>query len=135
MIPRRYEVIDFAEIPPVDCPCGSSRRALADSRWFPGTVHRTEISADAKPHFHHRLTETYYILDCDPGATLELDGDRLPLRPGLCIVIPHGTVHRAVGKISILNIVHPKFDPADEVLVEDDGSGIGDSGWEHRPGA
>ena len=116
----RYQVVDFDRIAAVDCPCGTSRRALADAAAFPGTIHRTEITADAKPHYHRRLTETYYILDCDPGAQIELNGERVPLRPGLCVLIPPGTVHRAVGRMTILNIVFPKFDPADEVLVEGD---------------
>jgi hypothetical protein len=30
---------------------------------------------------------------------------------------PPGVVHRAIGKMTVLNIVYPKFDPADEWLV------------------
>jgi mannose-6-phosphate isomerase-like protein (cupin superfamily) len=114
----RYRVVDFDQIRPVGCPCGTSRRALADAEAFPGTIHRTEIVGLAKPHFHRRLTETYYILHCEPGAALELDGQRVPLKPGLCVLIPPGTVHRALGTMTILNIVFPKFDPADEVVGE-----------------
>ena len=114
---KRYVVVDFDQVPEVACPCGVSRRALADAAAFPGTIHRTEIGRDAKPHFHRRLTETYYVLECEPDAQLELDGDLLPVRAGLCVVIPPGVVHRAVGRMVILNVVFPKFDPADEVLV------------------
>jgi mannose-6-phosphate isomerase-like protein (cupin superfamily) len=57
-------------------------------------------------------------VECEPSAALELDGRLVPVRPGLCIVIPPGVVHRAVGRMTILNIVFPKFDPSDEVLVE-----------------
>ncbi len=117
--PPRYQLVDFDAIPAVACPCGTSRRALATNELFPGTVHRTEITADAKPHFHRRLTETYYILQCEPDAQIELDGQRFPLKPGACVLIPPGTVHRAIGKMTILNIVFPKFDPADEVLVDE----------------
>lgn len=115
--PHRFQIVDLNEIPPVPCPCGWSRRGLADSHLFPGTIHRTEISTDAKPHYHRRLTETYYVLECDPDAQIELDGERIPLRPGQCVVIPPGTVHRALGRMTILNIVLPKFDPDDEVVV------------------
>jgi mannose-6-phosphate isomerase-like protein (cupin superfamily) len=114
----RYQIIDFDAIPTVECPCGVSRRALMETAAFPGTIHRTDISVDAKLHYHRRLTETYYILQCDPDAQIELDGQRIPLKPGLCVFIPPGTAHRAIGKMTILNIVFPKFDPADEVLVE-----------------
>ncbi len=113
-----FHVADFAEIPGVNCPCGVARRAFADVAELPFTVHRTEITADARPHFHRRLTETYYVLDCRPGAELQLDDQRIALRPGMCVVIPPGVVHRAVGRMTILNIVYPKFDPADEVLVD-----------------
>jgi mannose-6-phosphate isomerase-like protein (cupin superfamily) len=84
---------------------------------FPATIHRTEIAIDAKPHYHQRLTETYYILECDAGAKMQLDGDLVPVTPGTCILIPPGVVHRAVGKMTVLIVVMPKFDPSDEVLV------------------
>lgn len=113
-----YQIVDFDQIPAVDCPCGTSRRGLADAPAFPGTIHRTHITADAQAHYHRRLTETYYILQCDSDAEIELDGQRLPLKPGLCVLIPPGTVHRAIGNMTILNIVFPKFDPSDEVLVD-----------------
>jgi mannose-6-phosphate isomerase-like protein (cupin superfamily) len=113
----RYRIIDLGRLAPVACPCGTSRRGLADVDEFPGTIHLTEIASDAKPHVHRRLTETYYILACEPGAQLQLDDDRIDVEPGLCIVIPPDVVHRAVGRMTILNIVVPKFDPADEHLV------------------
>ena len=114
---RRYHLVEFDRIPEVSCPCGASRRAFADVAEMPGTVHRTEITDEAKPHYHRRMTETYYILRCGPDAQLELDGDRVPVTEGTCVVIPPGVVHRAVGRMTILNIVLPKFDPTDEVLV------------------
>jgi mannose-6-phosphate isomerase-like protein (cupin superfamily) len=115
---KRYTVVDFDEIPAVPCPCGTARRALAEVADFPATIHRTTITAAAQTHYHRRLTETYYILECEPGATLELDGEALPLKSGMCILIPPGVRHRAVGRMTILNIVVPKFDPSDEVLVD-----------------
>ena len=116
---KPYRIVDFDEVPRVSCPCGTSRRALADAADFPGTIHRTEITGDAKPHYHRHLTETYYILQCDPDATIQLDDRVVPLKPGILVLIPPGVVHRAVGRMTVLNIVFPKFDPADEVLVEE----------------
>lgn len=110
----RWQVADFATIPGVLCPCGVARRAFADTQAFPGTIHVTEIHADARRHYHRRLTETYYVLECEPGARLELDDDVIPVRVGTCVVIPPGTRHRALGRMRILNIVLPKFDPEDE---------------------
>jgi len=119
MSDKRYRLADFNQIPGVACPCGTAYRAFADVPEFPGTIHRTEIHTAARPHFHRKLTETYYILEADPGAFLELDGDVIPVHPGLCVIIPPGVVHRAVGRMVILNIVVPKFDPSDEVLVDE----------------
>jgi mannose-6-phosphate isomerase-like protein (cupin superfamily) len=114
---KRYVVVDFDQLDSVPCPCGTSRRALADAPAFPGTIHRTQIGRDAKPHYHRRLTETYYIIECAPDAQLQLDEDLIPIHAGLCVVIPPGVVHRAIGRMTILNVVLPKFDPTDEVLV------------------
>ncbi len=115
----RYRIVYFDDMEGIGCPCGTARRAFADVDESPGTVHRTEIVTNAKPHYHRRLTETYYILQCNDDAAMELDGQRIPVRQGACILIPPGVVHRAVGPMTVLIMVVPKFDPEDEVLVED----------------
>ena len=56
---REYEMVNFDDLPPTPCPCGQARRAFADVADFPATIHRTQISVDAKTHYHRRLTETY----------------------------------------------------------------------------
>lgn len=109
-----WEIVDFAQIDGVPCPCGTSRRAFADVSDFPGTIHQVEISLDAQLHYHKRLTETYYFLECDVDAQMQLDQETIPVRPGMCIVIRPGVRHRAVGRMRVLNFVFPKFDPADE---------------------
>ena len=109
-----YEIVDFAELPGTPCPCGTARRAFADIADYPATIHVTQIAADAQRHYHKQLTETYYVLDCGPDAQMELDGERIPVRPGMCILIRPGTRHRAVGKMTVLIVVLPKFDPEDE---------------------
>ncbi len=115
---KRYHWIDFDTISPVPCPCGQARRAFADNSAFPGTLHRTHITTEAKLHYHQRLTETYYILECSPDAQIQLDDDRIPLKPGMAIVIPPGVRHRAIGEMTVLNVVLPEFDPADEFVVD-----------------
>ena len=110
----RYEIVDFDEVPATPCPCGSARRAFADVPDFPATVHQTEISADARLHYHKRLAETYYILECSPDACMQLDDRQIPLRPGMCILIRPGVRHRAIGPMRVIIFVLPKFDPADE---------------------
>ncbi len=111
---RRYHLADFSQIPGVPCPCGTARRAFADVEEFPGTVHVTEISVDAKLHYHRRLTETYFFLECGPDAKMQLDDEVIDVRPGISIVIPPGVRHRAIGRMKVLIVALPKFDPADE---------------------
>lgn len=116
--PKRYRLIDFDALPGRACPCGTARRALADLPDFPATIHRTEISVNAKLHYHQRLTETYYVLECEPDAQMQLDDELIAVRPGTCVYIPPGVKHRAVGRMTVLIFVVPKFDPGDEVVVE-----------------
>jgi len=112
--PVGFEIADFNTIPGVPCPCGTARRAFAEVADFPGTIHLTTISADARTHYHKRLTETYVVLECGPDAALELDGERVAVRPGVAVMIRPGTRHRAVGEMRVLIVCLPKFDPADE---------------------
>jgi len=112
-----WRIVEFAELPVVGCPCGTTQRAFGDVAEFPGSIHLTRISEDAQAHFHKRLTETYYIVECGPDAAMQLDAETVPLRAGMCVMIPPGVVHRAIGRMTVLNIVFPKFDPADEWLM------------------
>jgi mannose-6-phosphate isomerase-like protein (cupin superfamily) len=111
---KGYEIVDFARLPGVGCPCGTARRAFAEVTDFPGTVHVTEISIDARLHYHKTLTETYYFLECDDGARMQLDDALIPVHPGMCVLIRPGVRHRAVGQMKVLIFVLPKFDPTDE---------------------
>lgn len=115
---RGFESVHFDELPGVPCPCGVARRAFAQVADFPGTVHVTEIHETAKRHYHKRLTETYYVLECSEGAYLELDDVRLPVHVGSCVLIRPYTRHRAVGRMKVLIVVLPKFDEADEWFDE-----------------
>jgi len=109
-----YEIVDFSVLPGVECPCGTARRAFADVPDFPATVHVTEIAADARLHYHRKLTETYYFLECGPDARMQLEDQIIPVHPGMCILIRPGTRHRAIGRMRVLIVVFPKFDPDDE---------------------
>jgi mannose-6-phosphate isomerase-like protein (cupin superfamily) len=107
-------VADYATIEPVRCPCGRARRAFADVPDAPASMHRVEVEVDARTHYHREHTEIYYILECTAGAAIELDGERVPVGAGHAVMIPPGVRHRAVGRMTILNVVVPPFDPADE---------------------
>ncbi len=109
-----YAIADFANIDGVPCPCGTARRAFVGLPQFPGTLHVTEIAEDARLHYHKTLTETYYVLECGEDAKMQLNDDTIDLNVGKAIVIPPGVRHRAIGKMKVLIVVLPEFDPADE---------------------
>ncbi len=62
------------------------------------------------------LTETNYFLECGADAQMQLDDEIIPVRPGMAIVIRPGCRHRAIGKMTVLVVCLPKFDPSDEWL-------------------
>lgn len=109
-----YEILDYPLLPGVSCPCGTARRGLMQVESVPYSLHVTEISLDARAHYHKRLTETYFVLDCQDDAAIELDGQVIPLKPHLAVVIHPGTRHRALGRMQVLIVASPKFDPTDE---------------------
>jgi mannose-6-phosphate isomerase-like protein (cupin superfamily) len=113
---KRYRIVDLPRLPGVPCPCGTARRAFEDVIDFPLTIHLTEIKSDAALHYHRLLTETYFVLECEPGARMQLDDDIIPLQPGRSVLIPPGVRHRAIGVMKVLIVVSPKFDPDDEFL-------------------
>ena len=109
---KRYSAIRFDEIPAVKCPCGQSRRGFATPDNDLATVHVVDISVDAQTHYHRKMTEIYVVLEGE--GSLEVDGDIVLLTPMTSVMIQPGCKHRAVGKLKILNIAIPAFDPADE---------------------
>ena len=111
-MPKLFQIARPAELPAVECPCGQARRAFADDPDRIASLHITDISIDAKTHYHKRLTEIYYVLEGE-GA-MELDGERHPVRPGDAILIKPGCRHRAVGRLRVIVVPVPAFDPADE---------------------
>lgn len=110
----RPALADLAAIAPVRCPCGWARRAFGGLPDAPASLHRVAIEDDARAHYHRDHTEIYYVLECEPGAAVELDGERVAVQSGFAVLIPPGVRHRAVGRMTILNVVAPPFDPADE---------------------
>ena len=125
LVSRSWQVVDFAELEPVDCPCGEARRAFAEVAEYPATLHRTEISANSRLHYHRTLTETYYFLECSAGSQMQLDDELVPVHAGMALVIPPGVRHRAIGRMTVLIFVLPKFDPNDEWFDEPEPHGLG----------
>lgn len=109
---RKYSVVNLDEVTPVPCPCGMSRRAFTDDPDKIASLHVVDVSIDAKTHYHKKLTEIYYILE--GTGQMELDGELVDVGPGSTVLIKPGCRHRAIGKMRILNVPVPAFDPEDE---------------------
>jgi mannose-6-phosphate isomerase-like protein (cupin superfamily) len=109
---KNYLVADLDAITPVPCPCGVARRAFATPDNTVATLHVTDITAEARVHYHKAMTEIYFVLEGE--GFMELDGDRIPLKPHTSVLIKPGCRHRAIGTLRIVNVPIPAFDPADE---------------------
>jgi mannose-6-phosphate isomerase-like protein (cupin superfamily) len=134
---KNFSVVHLTDLPPVKCPCGFSRRAFttpdnpvatihlvdiqedAQTHYHKktpdnpvATIHLVDIQEDAQTHYHKKLTEIYLVLEGE--GFMELDGELHAVKPMSTILIKPGCRHRAVGKLKIVNIPVPAFDPADE---------------------
>ena len=58
------------------------------------------------------MSEIYLILDGE--GHMEVDGEVVPLRPMTAVLIRPGCRHRAVGKLRLVNVPIPAFNPDDE---------------------
>lgn len=76
-------------------------------------AHAVDIDG-AKPHYHLRSTELYYVLEGE-GEVL-LDGQAHPVREGSLVHIPPGVVHGAKGRMRVLVVGIP--DIADDDYYE-----------------
>lgn len=111
-MPDRYHLCQLDSLAAIPCPCGQARRAFAEVEDAPASVHLVEIKADARVHYHRRMTEIYVVLEGE--GEIELDGERFPVRPMTAVMIQPGCRHRAIGPLKLLNIPIPPFDPTDE---------------------
>jgi mannose-6-phosphate isomerase-like protein (cupin superfamily) len=109
---KNFMITQLDAVPAVPCPCGFSRRGFATPENTTATIHLVDIQSDARTHYHKNLTEIYLILEGE--GFMELDGELFPVKPMTSIFIKPGCRHRAVGKMKIVNIPVPAFDPHDE---------------------
>ena len=100
---KNYMFAQLDEISPKQCPCGDSRRAFVSPDNPVATIHYVDIKIDSAVHYHKKLTEIYLILE--GTGHMELDGDKIPVKPMSTILIKPGCRHRAVGKLKIRRMV------------------------------
>ena len=107
-----YMIADLENIEPIPCPCGQARRAFAEPDNDVATLHLVDIKTDSEVHYHKKMTEIYLVLEGE--GFMELDGEKIPVKPMTSVFIKPGCRHRAVGNLRIVNIPIPAFDPEDE---------------------
>jgi mannose-6-phosphate isomerase-like protein (cupin superfamily) len=110
----KARVVQLDEIPAGSCPCGQTRRAFTDLPGAVASMHLVDIKVDAELHHHRRTTEIYLVIE--GSGFIELDGERVPVKPLSAIYLPPGVRHRAIGPLKLINVVVPVFDPADEFV-------------------
>ena len=113
---HKFLVKHLADIAPVTCPCGESRRIITDEDTSHLSIHRVKISGEAQKHYHKTLTEYYVVLE--GVGEIEMNDTLVAVEPGDVMMIPPGTRHALRGEFEIINVVVPPFDPEDEYLVE-----------------
>ena len=113
---KRYRIADMARIEGVPCPCGTSQRAFTSDEHRLASFHIVKIKQDSHLHFHKKTTEIYYVLE--GSGRIEVDGESIAISAGFSILIKPGCRHRAVGDMTIINMVTPAFDAADEFVIE-----------------
>ncbi len=97
--------------------CGHRYRLLSKGdEGVAAWAHAVDVDG-AKPHFHKRATELYYVLEGE--GQVVLDGETRPVRPGTMVHIPPGVVHAAVGRMRVLVIGIPDIDDDDVHYPED----------------
>lgn len=98
--------------------CGWRDRLISreDESLHPAAwAHAVDIDG-AKPHYHKRSTELYYVLDGE--GTVSLDGAEHEVKKGSLIHIPPGVVHGAKGKMRVLVVGIPDIADDDYFAVE-----------------
>ncbi|MBX3437538.1 MAG: cupin domain-containing protein [Planctomycetaceae bacterium] len=96
--------------------CGWRDRLISheDATFHPAAwAHAVDIDG-AKPHYHLRSTELYYVLEGQ--GTVQLDGADHSVRAGSIVHIPPGVIHGARGRMRVLVIGIP--DIADDDYYE-----------------
>lgn len=109
---KQYLIEQLDQIESLQCPCGTTRRAFVNPENQAATMHMVNISENSRVHYHKKLTETYLVLEGE--GHMELDGDVISVKPMTSVLIKPGCRHRAIGKLKVIVVAIPAFDPEDE---------------------
>ncbi|MGC8744452.1 MAG: cupin domain-containing protein [Verrucomicrobiia bacterium] len=87
--------------------CGIRKRLLSkEDPPVAAWVHTVDID-DAKPHFHKKIVEIYYVLEGE--GEIILQGKNYKITHGSIVHIPQNVVHSAKGKMRVLVIGIPNI--------------------------
>lgn len=104
------------EAPKERSACGHRYRLLSKGdEGVAAWAHAVDVDG-AKPHYHKRATELYYVLEGE--GQVVLDGESRAVRPGSMVHIPPGVVHAAVGRMRVLVVGIPDIDDDDVFYLE-----------------
>ena len=96
--------------------CGHRYRLISqDDEDVAAWAHAVDIDG-AKPHYHKRATELYYVLE--GSGKVVLDGKEQEVRAGTMVHIPAGVVHGAIGQMRVLVVGIPDIDDSDVYYPE-----------------
>lgn len=87
--------------------------AFSPAAW----AHAVDIDG-ARPHYHKRSTELYYVLEGE--GFVSLDGKLHEVKKGSLVHIPPGVIHGAEGKMRVLVVGVPDIADDDYYLPNED---------------
>ena len=109
--PMNFHFAQLDELPEIECCCGTTQRAFTELPDAPASVHHLKVKDDPTPHYHQKTTEIYLVLEGE--GFLELDGEKIPVKPLSTVLIKPGCRHRAIGDLRVVNIPIPKHNEED----------------------
>jgi len=106
------------EVPRERSTCGWRDRLISrEDTGVAAWAHAVDIDR-ARPHYHQRSTELYYVLSGE--GTVTLDGAEHPVRAGSLVHIPPGVVHGAQGRMRVLVVGIPDIADDDLYFPQDE---------------
>lgn len=114
---RRFRLDDLVYLllrtTPGCCPCGWTWQASAGQAISGTTISWVGITKEGRTRYHKRLAEIDYVQE--GRGRIELNGRGVTLQPHTeVLLLLLRTCHRVVGRLNILNLASPQFDPKDE---------------------
>ncbi len=123
-------VDNFDEVEPFTTLDGSEIREIAGRVSLPAAhqslAEATVPTGGETTEHYHRVTEEIYLFTAGRGR-LRVDGEERDVRPGDCVVLPPGAVHKVWNTgdepLRLLCCCAPAYTHEDTVLTEDEAAG------------